>query len=422
MRDKNRIVWKLLKTNVHIERNFSFFTLTKGCAAMAGRSAVLFLLDDTYRTGCERPLMLHRVLGEPLLRWLTHSLTQAGVDRFFLICAPALLEQARDCFPAGAELTAVSDESPADRLHVFLSTSPDDERDVLVVTGPVIYAPLHRRPGAERAAACMVDRLALMAALDETSPIGHFLRRAGEPTTCEDGFFSVTAPEELPAIGKLLTRERLLSLIRAGAEIWDPDNTYVTPGVEVGAGTSLLPGTVLQGRTSVGRGCVIGPNTRIIDSAVGDHCTVEQSRVDGAQLGDCLQVGPFANLRPGTVMEARSKAGAFVELKNTSVGADTKIPHLSYLGDAAVGSGANVGCGTVTANFDRAEKHYTVIEDNAFLGCNSTLVAPVNVGRGAYVAAGSVITEDVPPQALAISRAREQLKKDWALKNKLPES
>ena len=364
--------------------------------------------------------MLHRVLGVPLLRWLSHGLRQAGVDRFFLICAPALLQQARDCFPDDAELTAASDESPADRLHVFLSTAADSEQDMLVVTGPVVYTPLHRKAGAERAAACMVDRLALMAALDETAPIGHFLRQAGEPTTCEDGFFSVTAAEDMPRIGKLLTQELLLGLIRCGVEIWDPDNTYVAPGVEVGAGTALLPGTVLQGKTSVGRNCVIGPNTRIIDSVVGDCCTVEQARVDGARLGDDLQVGPFANLRPGTVMESRTKVGAFVELKNASIGADTKVPHLSYLGDAAVGAGANVGCGTVTANFDRVEKHFTVVEDGAFLGCNSTLIAPVNVGRGAYVAAGSVITEDVPPHALAISRTREQLKKDWALKHKLP--
>ena len=190
----------------------------------------------------------------------------------------------------------------------------------------------------------------------------------------------------------------------------------------MGSGTVLLPGTVLEGKTKVGRGCTLGPNTRIIDSELGDGCVVEQSRVEGAKLAGDLRVGPYANLRPGTVLEPGSKAGAFVELKNTNVGAGAKIPHLSYLGDAAVGSGANVGCGTVTANFDRVEKHFTVVEEDAFLGCNSTLVAPVNVGKGAYVAAGSVITEDVPPQALAISRSREQIKKEWALKNKRADS
>jgi len=389
---------------------------------MSDRSAVLFLLDDCRRTGSETPLMLHRVLGVPLLSWLSHALARAGVNRFFLVCAPALLSQAKDCFPAGTELSTASDESPSDRLHVFLSTAPEAERDLLVVTGPVVYVPGCRRPGDTRASACMVDRRALMAALDETAPIGHFLHRAGEPTTCEDGFFSLSAPEELPGIARLLRQDLLLGLMRGGVEIWDPDNTYVTPGVRVGAATCLLPGTVLQGKTSVGEGCVIGPNTRLIDSSVGDFCRVEQSRVEGARLGDRLEVGPFANLRPGTVMEAETKAGAFVELKNTSVGAGAKVPHLSYLGDAALGAGANVGCGTVTANFDRVEKHYTVIEEEAFLGCNSTLVAPVNVGRGAYVAAGSVITEDVPPQALAISRPREQIKKEWALKNKRADS
>ena len=388
---------------------------------MEKRSAVLFLLDDRFRTGSETPLMLHRVLGVPLLGWLSCALKHAGVARFFLVCAPDLLPEARDCFPAGVDLTAVSDESPSDRLHVFLSTAEDTERDVLVVTGPVIYVPLQRRAGSERANACMIDRLALMGALDETAPIGHFLRRAGEPTTCEDGFFDLSAPEDLPRISKLLIRNRLLTLIRAGVEIWDTDNCYVTPEVTVGEGAILLPGTVLQGRTVIGEACVLGPNTRIINSTLGRRCTVEQSRVEGARLGDELQVGPFANLRPGTVMEARSKAGAFVELKNVSVGADAKVPHLSYLGDAALGAGSNVGCGTVTANFDRAEKHYTVVEEGAFLGCNSTLVAPVNVGRGAYVAAGSVVTEDVPPQALAISRPKAQIKKDWAQKNKLPD-
>ncbi|MBQ1410486.1 MAG: hypothetical protein IIY94_04335 [Oscillospiraceae bacterium] len=385
---------------------------------MAERSAVLFLLDDTYRTGSDTPLMLHRVLGVPLLSWLSYGLTQAGVGRFFLACAPALLPQAKTCFPAGVALTTSSDESPADLLHVFLSTAEETERDLLVVTGAVIYAPTMRRTGAGRASACMVDRLALMDALDETAPIGHFLRRAGEPTTGEDGFFDLTAPEEIPGLASLLIGDQLARLMRSGVEIWDVRNSYVTPGVTVGSGTVLLPGTVLEGQTKVGRGCILGPHTRIIDSELGDGCVVEQSRVEGARLAGNLRVGPFANLRAGTVLEPGAKAGAFVELKNTNVGAGAQIPHLSYLGDAAVGSGANIGCGTVTANFDRVEKHFTVIEEDAFLGCNSTLVAPVNVGKGSYVAAGSVITEDVPPQALAISRAREQIKKEWALKNK----
>lgn len=389
---------------------------------MADRSAVLFLPDDGGRFGSDTPLMLHRVLGVPVLSWLTHALRRAGVGRFFLVCAPALLARARACFPAGAEVTAVSDEGPADRLHVFLSTAADEERELLVVTGPTVYTPRCGRTGAERANACLVDRRGLMTALDETAPIGHFLRRAGEPLTCEDGFYPLSGPEDLPRLSELMRRDRLLELTRAGVEIWDLNNTYVTPGVEIGGGTVLLPGTLLQGRTTMGRDCTVGPNTRIIDSTVGDGCVVEQSRIEGARLAGALHVGPFAHLRPGTVMEAGSKAGAFVELKNTNVGENTQVPHLSYLGDAAVGANANVGCGTVTANFDRVEKHFTVVEEGAFLGCNSTLVAPVNVGKGAYVAAGTVVTEDVPPNALVIGRPREQIKKEWALRNKRADS
>ena len=196
---------------------------------MTGRSAVVFLLDDTYRTGSDTPLMLHRILGVPLLQWLAHALERSEVRRFFLVCAPSLLPAARACFPPDAELTAASDEGPADLLHVFLSTADDSERDVLVITGPVLYTPLAKRAGAAPANACMVDRLALMDALDETAPVGHFLRQTGEPVTGEDGFFSLSTPEELPGVSRLLTQDLLAGLTRSGVEIWDPNNTYVTP-------------------------------------------------------------------------------------------------------------------------------------------------------------------------------------------------
>lgn len=389
---------------------------------MAGRSAILFLLDDRYRTGSETPLMLHRVMGVPLLKWLTEALSRAGVTRMFLACAPALLEAAKPCIPAAVTLTVASDENPSDLLHVFLSTAEDSEESVLVITGPVLYLPFRHAAGSGRTAnACMVSRQDLMAALDETAPIGHFLKRASDPCTEDDGFYTVYSPEELPDWQPVLTGDYLRQLIRSGVEIWDLQNTYVEPGVPVGIGTVLLPGTVLQGDTVVGYGSVIGPNTRLVDTKVGNHTTVEQTRAQGARIGSNVQVGPFAHLRPGTVLEARTKAGAFVELKNTSLGAGTQVAHLSYLGDATVGEAVNVGCGTVTANFDRVEKHPTVIEKEAFIGCNTTFVAPVTVGQGAYVGAGSVVTEDIPTQALAIGRAKQLNKKEWALWNKTAE-
>ena len=389
---------------------------------MAGRSAVLFLLDDRYRTGSDSPLMLQRVLGVPVLKWLTEALYRAEVNRFFLACAPALLEAAKPCFPEAAELMTSSDENPSDLLHVFLSTASDEEESVLVVTGPVLYLPFHRSRAAGRSAnACMVSRQGLMAALDETAPIGHYLRHSGDACTEDDGFFNPGGPEELPEWQPILRGNYLRVLIRSGVEIWDLQNTYVEPGIPVGIGTTLLPGTILQGATTVGYGCTIGPNTRLVNTKVGNHSTVEQSKAEDAQIGSHVQVGPFAHLRPGTVLEARTKAGAFVELKNTVLGTGTQAAHLSYLGDAAVGEGVNIGCGTVTANFDRVEKHQTVIEKEAFIGCNSTLIAPVTVGQGAYIGAGSVITEDIPAQALGIGRAKQQNKKEWALRNKKEE-
>ena len=386
---------------------------------MPGRSAVLFIPDDTRRTGSELPLMLHRVLGVPLLKWLAEALDRAEVMRFFLICAPAWREAAEACFPEGAELTTASEENPSDRLHVFLSTAEEAEENVLIVTGPVIYAPFHRVRDFERASnACMISRRDLMQALDENISIGHFLRRAGEPCIGEDGFFTVRTSAEAAAWQPVLTQEYLEILSRGGVEIWDRGSVWVQPGVTVGRGTVLLPGTILEGSTAVGEDCVVGPNTRIADSEIGDGCTVEQSKLCGVRLADRVSVGPFANLRPGANLRGGTKAGAFVELKNTTLGEGAQVPHLSYLGDTSVGAGANIGCGTVTANFDRVDKFPTIIGDRAFVGCSTTLVAPVELGEGAYIGAGTVVTEDVPARALGISRPRLQTKKDWASKHK----
>ena len=388
---------------------------------MAGRSAVLILPDDTRRTGGKLPLLLQPVLGVPLLKWLAAALERADVTRFFLISAPEWEKAAEACFPDGAELMKASEENPSDRLHVFLSTAEASEENVLVITGPVIYVPSYSARSSERASnACMISRRDLMRALDENISVGHFLRRAGEPCVGEDGFFTLRSREDIAAWQPILTQDQLQAVHASGVEAWDWNAVWIQPGVTVGKDTVLLPGTVLEGRTSVGEGCTIGPNTRVTDSEIGAGCTVEQSRLCGVTLADNVQVGPFANLRPGAVLADGTKAGAFVELKNTTLGEGVQVPHLSYLGDSSVGAGANIGCGTVTANFDRVEKYPTIIGSGAFVGCNTTLVAPVTLGQGAYIGAGSVITEDIPAQSLGISRPRLQTKKEWASKHKIP--
>jgi len=194
----------------------------------------------------------------------------------------------------------------------------------------------------------------------------------------------------------------------AGVTIVDPQSTLVDAGVEIGRDTVIEPSTFLRGRTRIGERCTIGPLSTLIDTTVGDETRVVHSYLDGAELGSGVSVGPFAYLRPNARLHDRAKAGTFVEIKNSEVGEGTKVPHLSYIGDADIGAGSNVGAGTITANYDGANKHRTTIGSGVKVSVHTSFVAPVRVGDGAYTGAGSVITEDVPPGALGIARERQR--------------
>jgi len=202
-------------------------------------------------------------------------------------------------------------------------------------------------------------------------------------------------------------------MLNSGVTVMDPDATYIDEGVTVGADSVIYPGCVLEGRTAIGRGCEIGPNTRIRDCTIGDGARIEYSVLTQASVGDSVTVGPFAHLRPGAVVGAKTRIGDYVEIKNSNVGEDVKIAHLAYVGDADVGDNVNIACGVITCNYDGRHKHRTVIGKNAFIGSNVNLVAPVNVSENTYVASGSTITEDVPEDALAIARARQVVKENW---------
>ncbi len=193
-----------------------------------------------------------------------------------------------------------------------------------------------------------------------------------------------------------------------GVTIEDPSTAYIGAEVIIGQDTTLRPMVILEGRTVVGRRCLLGPGTRIVDSQLGDDVVVEEAVVRECRLEDGVSVGPFASLRPGTILRSGSKAGTFVEMKNTVVGKGSKIPHLSYMGDAEIGKEVNVGAGSITCNFDGEKKHRTIIEDRAFIGSDTMFVAPVRIGKGAVTGAGSTITKDVPPGALAVERGRQR--------------
>jgi bifunctional UDP-N-acetylglucosamine pyrophosphorylase/glucosamine-1-phosphate N-acetyltransferase len=198
------------------------------------------------------------------------------------------------------------------------------------------------------------------------------------------------------------------ALMESGVWMQDPSRTYVDAGVAVAAGTRLYAGTHLEGATTVAAGAEVGPDTFVRDSSIGEGARVWFSVLRGAEVGAGAEVGPYASLRPGTVMGESTKAGTFVELKQTVLAAGAKVPHLSYMGDAAIGEQSNIGAGTITCNYDGHAKHRTVIGDRAFIGSDTMLVAPVEIGDDAYTGAGSVITKDVSPGALGVERSAQK--------------
>ena len=223
---------------------------------------------------------------------------------------------------------------------------------------------------------------------------------------------------QLAEAEKILRQRKLLELMDSGVTVMDPASTFVDASVAIGEDTVLYPFTWLEGETTIGRNCRIGPNSRIADSQLGDAVTLHFSYAHECKIADGVTVGPYVHLRPDAELAAGVKVGNFVEVKNSRVGVGSKLPHLSYIGDADIGSGVNIGCGTITVNYDGKKKHRTVVGDTAFVGCNSNLVAPVSVGAGSYIAAGSTITKDVPDGALGVGRARQSNIAGWVEKKK----
>ncbi|WP_099364143.1 bifunctional UDP-N-acetylglucosamine diphosphorylase/glucosamine-1-phosphate N-acetyltransferase GlmU [Fredinandcohnia onubensis] len=198
-----------------------------------------------------------------------------------------------------------------------------------------------------------------------------------------------------------------------GVTIIDPDNTYISSDAKIGSDTVLHPGTMIIGDVEIGSDCEIGPNSELKNCKIGERTVIRHSVAHDSSIGNDVAIGPFAHIRPASQISDKVKVGNFVELKKAVFGEGSKVSHLSYIGDAEVGTNVNIGCGSITVNYDGKNKFLTKIEDNAFIGCNSNLVAPVTVGEGAYVAAGSTITSEVPSNALSIARARQVNKENY---------
>ena len=224
----------------------------------------------------------------------------------------------------------------------------------------------------------------------------------------------INSREELSIATSTLLDKTRKKHMNNGVTLIDPSSTYISLNVEIGKDTIIYPGTHIQGDTVIGEDCIIGPNSHIISSKIGNNVTIETSKITESIIGDNCKIGPFAHIRPKTNLDNNVKVGSFAETKNVNVGENTKIPHLIYTGDADIGKNVEIACGVITANMNiNWEKNRTVIEDNAFIGCNSVLLAPITVGKNSIVAAGSTISENVPENALAIARENQTIKKDY---------
>ena len=244
------------------------------------------------------------------------------------------------------------------------------------------------------------------------------LAAAGDPMmalNCSDAdeLMGVNSRVQLAAATRVMQGRINGELMAAGVTMLDPTQVWVGPDVTIGRDTTILPGCILTGRVSIGEDCVIGPNTRLTDTTVGNGSVVDETVAIGAVIDNDVDCGPRAYLRPGAHLMDGSKAGTHVEIKNSTIGRGSKVPHLSYIGDTQMGEGVNIGAGSITCNYDGKHKNHTTIGDNVFVGSDTMMVAPVSIGEGATVGAGSVITKDVPAHSLALERSEQRVIPGW---------
>ena len=367
--------------------------------------------------------MLQPMSGSPLLSWMVRLMRDSGYTRFLLSCDDEFRDAALACFPASAVTTA-GPEPKASDLRAFLSQAKDQ---LLVVTAPALLggkalggvseaAQTAEDAGMLGGCGCYtVSAESIASVMDAANfDLSRFASVLGTELTEADGAMAISDPGAVADFQTIFKRLRNYYLYADGVEIWDFDNCYAGPFAEVAPGAVLMPGTILKGNTTIAAGAVIGPNSLLENAVVGEGSTVNASQVYDSTIGERTNVGPFAYIRPGCTVGNDIKVGDFVELKNSTIGNGTKISHLTYVGDTDLGERINLGCGTVTVNYDGKSKYRCTVEDDCFIGCNTNMVAPVTIGKGSYVAAGSTITDNVPAGSLAIARERQTNKPGWA--------
>ncbi|MFB5190488.1 bifunctional UDP-N-acetylglucosamine diphosphorylase/glucosamine-1-phosphate N-acetyltransferase GlmU [Alicyclobacillus fastidiosus] len=314
--------------------------------------------------------------------------------------------------PTGLGRVFVDEAGFVSRIVEEKDATPEERLHTVVNTGMYVYDAGALRESVQQ---LRPDNAQHEYYLTDTIAI---LRHGGQPAIPVvvddvDEIASVNDRLQLARVEQLCRRRIVEHWLREGVTMVDPDSTYIDANVRLSSDVTLLPGTILMGDTSIGAFSVVGPNARLTNVTVGERATVQYSVAVDSRIGDDSQVGPFAYLRPGSDVGKRVKVGDFVEVKNSRIGDDTKVSHLTYVGDADIGADVNVGCGVITVNYDGERKHRTVVGDHSFVGSNVNLIAPVNVGEGSYIVAGTTVTEDVGDDAFVIGRVPQVTKPNY---------
>lgn len=388
--------------------------------------ALILDMDDPDQTGSKHPFAEWEVLFKPMVKWVEDACRESGIEKITILPEDGGLEFARENIDT--DILVISPNMPlisADELVKSGLRHNNEKRDITFITsgqkgegsgatwfrGEILLEALKKlRMQGEVLDSCPTDTENSVNLMEKTATV----------YKVPDKYlaFSVMNKADLLEINMVANKIVIDRLLQKGVNFYCTDGIVISPDAVIGKDTTIAPGTLIKGRVTIGEDCVIGPNTTIVDSIVEDGCHLISSLIESAVVGRGSRVGPNSHLRPDSVLAAGVKIGNFVEIKNSSIGESTSVAHLTYIGDTDMGAHVNVGCGVVTVNYNGHKKFRSTVGDNAFIGCNTNLVSPVVVKAGAYTAAGSTITADVPENALAIARARQENKPGWALSYK----
>lgn len=422
--------------------------------------AVIFAMEAVKCAPSATPAVLEEILFDPILHRVASACRRAGADKICVVtdCQTDLLRNVleddieiifldqpltlssllhAEAFlhrHESADAVLLNGDTPfieSVLLKDALLQHQDEQNTATLITAQTANSEKSRRTVSNAAYPAISDEIcggwfdvrALLSALVQAEKCGCWEEAAFPNMILElfqkaekAGVFSSIDPHaasrptslrRLSELNETARKNRLFELMDLGVLIPCMDGLIVGQNVQIGAGTTLLPGTILRGNTKIGENCTIGPNSLIEDSTVGDNTTLNAVQCYRSSVGCKVSIGPFCHIRPNTTIRDGVHIGDFVELKNSDIGQNTHIAHLTYVGDSDVGARVNFGCGVAVANYDSVHKYRCTIGDDAFIGCNTNLVAPVNIGSEGYTAAGSTITEDVPDEAMGIARARQ---------------